>query len=293
MQIIKVLYWLYGSFAFSQTINCNDGYYYCNEMEKCIIKGVICKKKCDECREHQRHSSSPVACINVCNNEVNHLTDNNDCFDYTRCKEGYEVIKENNICSCNLKELCDYNYVCPYSKEIKDNLMNGYTTYEISLVLKDEYKHGNIYAIYGDKENPMTIPPAYQIDQHVGVSVGGINPVLKNYAPESEYDSWLTIGIDNSEILGKISYIGIDFDKWDKDNGLTINNGAVFLLDPTLKLSKTNKYIIGHLTLKDTEDYKMIINAQGLQDTRLVLNGINYVETNILYNFKKKEINGH
>ena len=40
-----------------------------------------------------------TACINDCNNEVNHLTDN-DCLDYTRCDVGYEIIKCNNVCLC-------------------------------------------------------------------------------------------------------------------------------------------------------------------------------------------------
>ena len=142
--------------------------------------------------------------------------------------------------------------------------------------------------MYGDYNNPMILPPAYQIEQHIGVDVGGTNPIINNVVPEGKYDSWLTIGVHNSEILGKISSIGVDFDDWNDENGITVTNGAVFLLDPTIKLSKTKKYIMGQLPLKDSEEYNLIINVQGLQDTRLVLNSAIFVETNILYNFKKK-----
>ena len=118
------------------------------------------------------------------------------------------------------------------------------------------------------------------------------NPIINKNIPEGNYDSWLTIGIHDSNILGKISSIGIDFDDWDEYHGIIVDDGAVFLIDPTLKLSKTNKYIIGHLTLKNTEDHTLNINVQGLMDVRLKYNSNSYVENNILYNFKKKNV-GH
>ena len=295
MKLYKIILFFLGfNDVYSQSL-CNKDNYYCSSLKKCLTKGVICKNECEVCIDKQKNGEK-IACINDCNNEVNHLT-HTDCLDYTRCDVGYVIIKSNNICSCKLKESCDYQYVCPHMKEVKfkDNLMNDYTTYEISLELKDGYENGNIYAMYGDNDNPMILPPAYQINQHVGVDVGGTNPIINNYVPEGKYDSWLTIGIHNSEILGKISSIGIDFDNWNNENGITVTNGAVFLLDPTIKLSKTKKYIMGHITLNDLEEHNMIINVQGIQDTRLVLNGINFIETNILYNFKKndKNINGH
>ena len=151
-----------------------------------------------------------------------------------------------------------------------------------------KYLNGNIYAIYGDRNNPMTIPPAYQIEQHIGVDIGGTNPIINNNIPEGKYDSWLTIGIHNSNIVGKLSSIGIDFDDWGEYHGIIVDDGAVFLIDPTIKLSKTNKYIIGHLTLKNTEYHTLNINVQGLTDVRLKFNRNNYVENNIVYNFKKK-----
>jgi hypothetical protein len=307
MKIIKVLYWLlYNSYVLSQNIRCKNGEYYCNDKERCITKGVICKSKCDICIEKQKYGQN-IACINQCNNEVDHLTsgcilgyydhDNNkstpcepvtDCLAYTWCENGYEVIKRDRVCNC-VKKDCDFKYVCPYTKVIKykDKLINGYTTYEISLKLKDDYPFGNIYAMYGDNNHHMSVPPAYQIKQHVGVNLGGINPVLNDYVPEANYDSWLTIGVYDSDIDGTVTSIGVDFDNWDENHGITVSDGAIFLLDPDLKLSKTNTYIMGHLTLKDSKDYTMNINVQGQVDTRVTHKGLSYTENNIKYNFKK------
>jgi hypothetical protein len=294
MKLYKIILFFLGfNDVYSQPL-CNNGDYYCSSLKKCLTKGVICKNDCEVCLDKQKNGEK-IACINDCNNEVNHLT-HTDCLDYTRCDVGYVIIKSNNVCSCKkTNKICDYKFVCPDMKEInlKDKLKD-YSTYEISLELKDGYENGNIYAMYGDTHNPMRLPPSYQIE-NLGVNVGGTNPIMNHIVPEGKYDSWLTIGIHNSEILGKISSIGIDFDDWTDDNGITVTNGAVFLLDPTIKLSNTKKYIMGHLTLKDSEEYNMIINVQGLQDTRLVLNSATFVETNILYNFKTndKNINGH
>ena len=294
MKLYKIILFLLGlNDVYSQPL-CNNGDYYCSSLKKCLTKGVICKNDCEVCLDKQKNGEK-IACINDCNNEVNHLTDN-DCLDYTKCDVGYVIIKSNNVCSCKkTNKICDYKFVCPDMKEInlKDKLKD-YSTYEISLELKDGYENGNIYAMYGDTHNPMRLPPSYQIE-NLGVNVGGTNPIMNHIVPEGKYDSWLTIGIHNSEILGKISSIGIDFDDWTDYNGITVTNGAVFLLDPTIKLSNTKKYIMGHLTLKDSEEYNMIINVQGLQDTRLVLNSATFVEINILYNFKKQEknIDGH
>ena len=64
--------------------------------------------------------------------------------------------------------------------------IQGYTVYEISLELK--YPNSNIYAIYGNEENPMIIPAAYQLKAHQGSNIGGINPILSHYIPDTKYD---------------------------------------------------------------------------------------------------------
>jgi hypothetical protein len=317
MKLLKILYGLYilySNCVLSQNVRCNGGEYYCNDLSRCITKGVVCKSECNICLGNQKRGQN-FACINACNNQVDHLTnicpmgyydhDNNpitpcittpDCLEYTKCNGKYEVIKIENICSCQMKEPCDRKYVCPYSKEIKSDMLEGYTTYEVSLVLNDKFPHGNIYAIYGDINYPMVIPAAFQID-NIGVNIGGTNPLINKNIPEGEYDSWLTIGVHNSNIGGKVSAIGIDFSGWDEHNGITVTDGAVFLIDPTVQLSKTNKYIIGQLTLQNDEDHTLNINVQGMTDITDPTIPSTYVEKNIVYFFKRKENiinqNGH
>ena len=96
MKLYKIILFFLGfNDVYSQPL-CNNGNYYCADMGRCLTKSVVCKNPCDICLIKQR-SGQNIACINDCNNEVNHLTDN-DCFDYTRCDVGYEIIKSNNVC---------------------------------------------------------------------------------------------------------------------------------------------------------------------------------------------------
>ena len=133
----------------------------------------------------------------------------------------------------------------------------------------------------------MTIPAAYQLSNHQGVDIGGINPLLQKYIKNTQYDSWLTIQVTDGEIIGKVDAIGIDFSSWDKNHGITVTDGAIFLDDPTLKLSETNKYVIGQLTLKDSEDHQLIINVQGRKNINNQYSD-SYRETNVVFNFEKK-----
>ena len=140
--------------------------------------------------------------------------------------------------------------------------------------------NSNVYAIYGDATNHMVIPPAYQLDSHRGADIGGINPLLTQYVPDTELDSWLTIQLTDGNFIGQVDTIGIDYSSWGPDRGLVINNGAIFLDDPLLQLSETKKYIIGHLNLRDSENHQMIINVNG----KININNPrsqNYRETNI------------
>ena len=98
-----------------------------------------------------------------------------------------------------MKESCDRKYVCPYSKEIKSDMLNGYTTYEVSLVLQDDSKNGNIYAVYGDRGHPMVIPPAFQID-NIGVNIGGTNPIINNNTYAFHKRGWKVIQYKFNEL---------------------------------------------------------------------------------------------
>ena len=54
----------------------------------------------------------------------------------------------------------------------------------------------------------MVIPAAFQVAAPFGAHVGGTNPAFWTYSPDTQYDSWMTVGIvdgDENSALGSIS----------------------------------------------------------------------------------------
>ena len=64
---------------------------------------------------------------------------------------------------------------------------DGYATYRLNLVLGAEA--ANIYTIFGDSENVMTIPGAFQVAAPFGVNIGGTNPVFWSFNADAEFDT--------------------------------------------------------------------------------------------------------
>lgn len=100
----------------------------------------------------------------------------------------------------------------------------------------------NIYAIFGQEDHPLTLPPAFQVAPPFGTYIGGVNPLLISTLPGLDYDSWVTIGETEGAWAGKISTIGIDWSCWshtdqstrcdDRGGELVITDGAVFWMNP-------------------------------------------------------------
>jgi hypothetical protein len=55
-------------------------------------------------------------------------------------------------------------------------------------------EQANIYAIYGDAVNVMTLPAAFQFPAPFGCNVGGSNPAFFVIKPDAAFDSWLSVG---------------------------------------------------------------------------------------------------
>ena len=173
------------------------------------------------------------------------------------------------ISSCSIPyNDCDNEYVCPKITEITDcgeNGLNGYSTYRLSLIVKNtEIK--NIYAIYGDDINspkPMIIPPAYQSIINFNSNIGGVLPAIINIDPDAQYDSWLTIGVTDGNADNEISTIGIDFTSWTENSGIHITNGAVFTIDPEINIVEGDEYIVAQITIPNTRTTSLTLNAQG------------------------------
>ena len=78
----------------------------------------------------------------------------------------------------------------------------------------------------------MTVPPAYQVPAPFGTNVGGANPSFWDFSPTAQYDSWLTVGETAGNVAQGVSSIGVKWDTWTEDLGLTIDDGAVFWMAP-------------------------------------------------------------
>ena len=237
---------------------------------------------CDNCI-NRKTAGENIDCTNICQGQTTHLT---DCLQYTRCLYDYDLHKVNDKCICQ-KPSCDYEYICPNTEIIhyENENIQGYTVYEVSLEIKNS--NSNIFAIYGTRDNPMIIPKAYQLPNNQGTNVGGINPIIKQYIPDTNYDSWLTISLTDGDPMGQVDAIGIDFSNWNINNDLVVTDGAIFLDDPLQKISNSKKYIIAHLTLSDYEDHQMIINVNGKTNIDNP-DAPNFRETNVVFNFPKK-----
>jgi hypothetical protein len=91
----------------------------------------------------------------------------------------------------------------------------------------------SVYAIYGDSAiNAFRLPPAFQVDTPFGSQVGGTNGVFATINPDVQYDSWLTIGIEDGNTDNALSVVGLQLDAWTETSGLTAEDGAIFYMDP-------------------------------------------------------------
>jgi hypothetical protein len=72
----------------------------------------------------------------------------------------------------------------------------SYTAYRVHLDLIPAAAALNVYAIFGDTDNPMIVPKAWQDSQNLlGTNVGGISPTIIQISHTTAYDSWLTVRI--------------------------------------------------------------------------------------------------
>tara|TARA_B100001123_G_scaffold451018_1_gene626032 strand:+ start:82 stop:1206 length:1125 start_codon:yes stop_codon:yes gene_type:complete len=168
---------------------------------------------------------------------------------------------------CPISEIiCTWDHVCPKVQEITHcsrGGIPGYTTYRLSLILKNDMNIRNIYAIFGERNNELYMPPSYQTIGMYNSNLGGVYTPMLDLNSNALYDSWLTIGVIGGDTGNILQNVGFDFSTWTSTTPLRIDNGAIFLNDPMIKLSNTNEYIIGQITLPNDVSDNVIINAQG------------------------------
>lgn len=120
---------------------------------------------------------------------------------------------------------------------------------ESELVSESEY--GTVYRVYATFDNPtdelvaiyalQTAPISVTCSTSFYQSTGGsplatgINPAFIAFFPDLAYDSWFTIGSENSNGTSDIQQVGMDiyFDEFESGNGFTIDTfvgGSIFLI---------------------------------------------------------------
>lgn len=184
-----------------------------------------------------------------------------------------------------------YTYLCPKLTEVtqcNEGGVKGYTTFRLSVVMKDNPDILNLYALYGDQNGAVLhLPYAYQSSINYGSNIGGVNPFIISTYPETRFDSWLTIGISDGNVNNDLSSVGIDFNGWDEQHTLDIEDGALFLMDPTEKIVNSNEYLLAQITVRKDSNPTVILNVQGktngLLETR-TFQDRSWAENNIQFN---------
>jgi len=159
----------------------------------------------------------------------------------------------------------DVSPVRPYMTEIFVDADSGLTTYQLGVELDNEA--GSVYALFGHPNRTMELPPAFQAATPFGAHIGGVNPVFLDTTtdPTLQYDSYLTVGVLDGNSDEALQHVGIPFDLWTMDSGLTVMDGAVFHAQPSSAASGT--VVLAQLTVPTTgragSDWEAIFNLQG------------------------------
>lgn len=98
-----------------------------------------------------------------------------------------------------------------------------------------------------------------------GADFGGTNPELWAFKSETQYDSWLTVSVDDgsaASALGGLTSTGIDFGAWTEVAGIEATTGAVFWLDPN-RAPQEWPVLLGQLTVPTGTAFSGLLNARG------------------------------
>eukprot|EP01052_Picozoa_sp_SAG31_P046680 SAG31_NODE_9023_length_1346_cov_1.318364_1_plen_186_part_00 len=114
-----------------------------------------------------------------------------------------------------------------------DQGTSSFTTYTVDVEF-DSSRVRNIYTIYGDEHAAMDFPPAYQVAAPFGANAGPTNSAFWQFKPEAQWDSYLTIQLQGGSLPTgtTLSSIGVAFSGWSLDHGLSVNDGAIFFMEP-------------------------------------------------------------
>jgi hypothetical protein len=137
--------------------------------------------------------------------------------------------------------------------------LDGYDTYVLTATLTAAAQ--NVYSIFGNADFAFSIPAAYQADTPFGANTGGVNPEFFAINANSEFDSYLTIGLTDGDSAGALSSIGLDFASWTESAGLATDNGAVFFMAPDD--GPSSSAVVAQLTIPAGTSATAVMGLQG------------------------------
>jgi hypothetical protein len=140
----------------------------------------------------------------------------------------------------------------------------GFDTYRVYANLSDP--NAQIVAVYGLQDTALTINTTGSFYQDVlgGPLATSVNTLLFPSFPDLEFDSWVTIGADNS--TGSVDFIGVDFIPFEAGGNLVIDNavgGTWYILpdlEPTAFPDSEGRVLLGQFTTDGVVD--MTLNLQ-------------------------------
>eukprot|EP01043_Picozoa_sp_COSAG02_P002436 COSAG02_NODE_56_length_43700_cov_33.650765_7_plen_1205_part_00 len=95
----------------------------------------------------------------------------------------------------------------------------------------------------------------------MGDLAGPTSPYFFSTVPDAEFDSFLTIGVDGPSVES-LSSVGIDFTSWTESNGMTLDDGAVFFMDPDHG-AEAEPVVFMQLTVQTGTEFSGQLSAQG------------------------------
>lgn len=210
------------------------------------------------------------------------------------------------------------NYLIP-SVEREEQSLKNYNTYSLYLT-KNNDNVKNVYAIYGDSDNPLVLSPAYVYSEKAFVKI--LHPQEKDFLtnpniPTSEYDNlrysshigFLSAEIDEDgnpssgsgirkpplSIVGKdtrgddgVDIRNILLNDWEKSETLVFDDVAIFTMEPNEYINdwNNNRMLVGKLTIRNDVELRVEMNVQGKLNT-ITENDIpeNYNQTGIIFEY--------
>lgn len=136
----------------------------------------------------------------------------------------------------------DHPWLFDWGKSVQPSVIelttsvDGHTTFQLELMPVGNAE--SVHALYGHSEVPLELPPAFHVAVPFGSHFGGTPSDIWAFSPDAQYDSFLfaapTTDMPGYRAIpaGYLSSVGIDFDDWTADSGLSITDGAVFVMDP-------------------------------------------------------------